>query len=126
MFFYIYHNNQEEYIYIDNLSIFSLSLSISSNGYLDQLKSMKATAIQACIKRKSKASSVLNMIHEFENNQLSISDTNNTDGKPGTWFQNQSANESNSEIEQNRYSNKNENEKEENQEKEKSKIPQLK
>ena len=68
---------------------------------LDQLKSARAAAVQACKKRKSEASSVLNTVHlKVEDDKLSTTDTSNTEGGSGTWFWNESANESDSDTEE--------------------------
>lgn len=45
------------------------------------MQSVRVAAVQAYKKRKSKASSVINTIHEFKDNQLSVIDTSNTEGK---------------------------------------------
>ncbi len=61
-----------------------------SKRRLDQLKSARAVAVQACKKIKSKASSVLN----------AHPDTSDTEDESGTWFWNESANESGSDTEE--------------------------
>ena len=70
-----------------------------SKRRLDQLKSAKAAAVQACKKRKSEASSVLYIHLEVEDDKLSTTDTSDTEGESATWFWNESANESDSDTE---------------------------
>lgn len=45
------------------------------------------------------------MIHEFEDNQVNITNTSNIKGKSGTWFWNESANKSDLNTEKDGYSN---------------------
>ena len=71
-----------------------------SKRRLDQLKSARAVAVQACKKRKSEASSVLNVHLEVKNDKLSTTGTSDTEGESGTWFWNESANESDSDTEE--------------------------
>lgn len=84
-----------------------------------------AVAVQACKERKSEASSILNTVHEFEDNQLNITDISNTEGKSGTWFWNKSKNRSDSDTKKDKYSDnsdRNKNKEERNQEERESKI----
>ncbi len=57
-----------------------------SKRHLDQLKSAKDFAVQACKMRKSEASLVLNAQPEKEDNKLCTADTNSTKDEFGTWF----------------------------------------
>lgn len=45
------------------------------------------------------------MVHEFEDNQLSVTNINNTKSKSETWFWSKYVNKNNLIIEKNRYSN---------------------
>lgn len=88
------------------------------------MKSAKAN-IQAWKKRKSKTSSVFNIVYDVKDNQLNITDTSNTERKSGTWFWNKNVNGNNLDTKEDRYSNnsnRDENEKKGNQEEEESKI----
>lgn len=67
-----------------------------SKRRLDQLKSARAVAVQACKKRKSEANLVLNAHPEIEDDKLSTADTSDTEDESGTWFWNESAKESGS------------------------------
>lgn len=57
-----------------------------SKRRLDQLKSARAAAVQACKKRKAETSSVLNVPHEIEDDKLDTTDTSDTEAKlqPGS------------------------------------------
>lgn len=79
-----------------------------SKRRLDQLKSARAAAVQACKKRKSEASSVLNAHPEIVDDKLSTTDTSNTEDESGTWFWNESANESDPDTEEGEEDDKNE------------------
>ena len=65
---------------------------------LEQLKSARAVALQACKKRKSEASSIPNAHFEIEDDKLSTTDTSDTESESGTWIWNESANESGSDT----------------------------
>lgn len=67
-----------------------------------------AMVIQACKKRKSELSSVLNIHSEIKDDKLSTTDTSNIEDKPRTQFWNESANESNSDIQKGKKDNENE------------------
>ena len=67
---------------------------------LNQLKSARALAVEACKRRKFEASLVVNSQPEIEDDKLSTADTSDTDIESGTWFWNDSANESDSDIEE--------------------------
>ena len=69
-----------------------------SKRRLNQLKSATANAVQACKKRKSEASSVLNANLEIEDDEPNTTDTSDTEGESGTCFWNESANESDSDT----------------------------
>ena len=71
-----------------------------SKRRLDQLKSARAAAVQACKKRKSKTSSVLDVPLEVEDDKLDTTDTSDTEGEAATWFWNESPNESDSDTEE--------------------------
>ncbi len=92
-----------------------------SKRRLDQRKSARA-AVQACKKRKSEASPVLNTVHEVEDDELSITDTSDTEGGSGTWFWNESANGSDSDTEKDEDNNEDEDEEEGNREEGESKT----
>lgn len=57
-----------------------------SKCYLDQLKSARAIAVQACKKKKSKDSLIFNAHLEVKDNKLSTANTSNTEDKSGTFF----------------------------------------
>lgn len=84
---------------------FSISFSILYKQYFNQLKSLIAAIVQAYKKKISKDSLILNIIHDFENNQLISTDIKNTKKKYRTWFHNKSINKSNFDIEAYKYSN---------------------
>ena len=66
-----------------------------SKRRLTQLKSAIAAAVLFLKKRKVEASLVLNLVQlEIDDNKLSITDISDTKGESGTWFWNESANES--------------------------------
>lgn len=56
-----------------------------SKQCLNQLKSTRAAAIQACKKRKSKASSIFNLIYKIKDNKLNVTDTSDTQGGFEIW-----------------------------------------
>lgn len=65
------------------------------------------------------------MLHKFEDNQLNVIDTSNIENIFGIWFWNKSANESDLNTKENRYSDDNDrdkNKEERNQEEEESKT----
>lgn len=70
-----------------------------SKQRLDQLKSVKAIAVQVCKKRKSEASLVFNIHLKVKDDKLSTTGISNTEGKSGTCFWNKSGNESDSDNE---------------------------
>ncbi len=64
--------------------------------------------VQACKKRKSKISLVLNAHFEIEDNKVSTADTSDIGNESGTWFRNKCANESGLNIGKREYDNENE------------------
>ena len=70
-----------------------------SKRRLEQLKSARAAAVQACKMRKSETSSIINAHLEIQDDKLSTADTRDTEGESETWFWNDSANESGSDAE---------------------------
>lgn len=75
---------------------------------LNQLKSIKTLAIEAYKKRKFKASLIINLQPKIKNNKLSTTDIRNTKDKSKTWFWNNSAKESNLDIEKGKNDDENE------------------
>ena len=67
---------------------------------LNQLKSARALAVEACKRRKFEASLVVNSQPEIEDDKLSTADTSDTEVESGTWFWNDSANESDLDTEE--------------------------
>ena len=96
----IYHYRPVTQIgYLSRISChFSLSITPSERR-LNQLKSARANAVQAYKKRKSEASSVLNVNLEIEDVEPNTTDTSDTEGESRTWFGNESPHESDSDTE---------------------------
>ena len=67
---------------------------------LNQLKSARALAVEACKRRKYEASLVLNAQREIKDDKLSTADTSNREDESGTWFWNDSANKTDSDTEE--------------------------
>ena len=75
---------------------------------LNQLKSARDLAVEACKRRKFEASLVVNSQPEIEDDKLSAADTSDTEDESETWFWNDSANESDSDTEEGEDSDENE------------------
>lgn len=86
---------------------------------------MKAATVKAYKKRKLEISIIVNMIHQVEENELSITDISNTKDRSRTWFWNKSRNGSDLDTEKDRNSDENKNKKERNLEKRESKIKEI-
>ncbi len=75
---------------------------------LNQLKPARDLVVEACKRRKFEASLIVNSQLKIEDNKLSTADTNDTEDESKTWFWNDSANESDSDIEEGEDSDENE------------------
>ena len=77
---------------------------------LNQLKSARALAVKACKRRKFEASLFVNSQPEIEDDKLNAADTSDTEVESGTWFWNDSANESDLDTEEGEDGDENESE----------------
>lgn len=68
--------------------------------HLNELKSARALAVEACKKRKFESSLVFNTQPEIEDDKLNTADTSDMEDKSEIWFWNDSANESDSDTEE--------------------------
>ena len=67
---------------------------------LQHLKAARAASVESFKKRRLEASSLPNSARlQIDNDKLSTGDTSDTDGESGIWFWNESANETNSDSE---------------------------
>lgn len=70
-----------------------------SKRHFNQLKLAETLAVKVYKKRKFEASLIINLQPEIEDDKLNMADKSNTKVKSEIWFQNNSVNESNLDIE---------------------------
>ncbi len=103
--FYIYHSLAQQCIYISQLDayvLYAYHTVMLSKRRRKQLKFARAISLEVCKKRRLEASLLSNSVQLNckLSNIIDTTNTTNIEDKSGTWFWNQSANKTDSNIEE--------------------------